>query len=333
MKDLESAIFLYEEAMGYTYAAALRAAVLVGVADHLPDGPRPVAELARETGADPGGLHRVLRLLAARGVFRETGDGRFELTDKGRALRSDAEVPARSGILMFTDTMFWTVTHEVATILRDSAPRFERIFGMSLDDYFTAHPDKEDLYYDGIEKVSDAENPLVARSYDFPPSGTVVDVGGRFGGFLLALLRAHPGLHGVLFDREPMLDRHRLDDPGIAGRWEIVSGDFYREVPPADFYVIKRNFHAYDDDSCVRILRTCRRAMKPDGRVLVIDAIVPPGNDPHPGKAMDYMMLANLIGGERSAAQLEPLFEAADLRLARVIRTPTPMSIAEGVPR
>jgi SAM-dependent methyltransferase len=181
--------------------------------------------------------------------------------------------------------------------------------------------------------VSDAENPLVARSYDFPPSGTVVDVGGRFGGFLLAVLREHPGLYGVLFDQEPMLRRHRLDVEDLAGRWETVAGDFYVEVPAADVYLIKRNLHAYTDDAGVRILRSCRRAMKPDGRVLVIDAIVPPGNEPHVSKNMDFMMLANLIGKERGAAELEPLFAAAGLRLNRVIRTPTAMSIAEGVAR
>lgn len=329
--DHQSALWLYEEAMAFTYSAALRTVARLDVADHMTGGPRTVAELAEATGADADGLGRVLVLLAGRGVFHQDEQGRFALTAKGAALRSDARTPARSGILMFTDHMFWRITHGVPAILTERPDSIDKVLGVSIDEYFEDHPDLEELFYDGIEKVSDAENPAVVRAYGFPATGTVVDVGGRFGGFLLALLRELPGMRGVLFDQDPMLRRHRLDEPDIAGRWEIVDGDFYVELPVADFYVIKRNLHALDDEDAVRVLSTCRRAMKPDGRVLVIDAIIPPGNEPHVSKSMDFMMLANFVGRERAASDLDRLFASAGLRLNRVIRTPSPMSIAEGV--
>lgn len=333
MNERQSALFLFEEAMSYTYCAALRAVAELGIADHLSGSPRSATELAEATETDPGALHRVMRLLVSRGLFGEEGN-RFHLTAKSSALCSNSTVPARSGVLMFTDQMFWATTHEITAILRaGQSSSFDQIFGMKIDDYFALKPETEELFYDGIEKVSEAENPLVAQSYDFPEHATVVDVGGRFGGFLLAALRAYPGLHGVLFDQDPMLRRHRLDVPDLAGRWETVSGDFFAEVPAADVYIIKRNLHALSDEDSIRVLRTCRRSLNPGGRVLVIDAIIPPGDTPHPSRCMDLMMLANHVGKERTRAELSSLFDAADLKLNRVIATPTPMSIAEGAER
>ncbi|MER7333909.1 MULTISPECIES: methyltransferase [unclassified Micromonospora] len=331
MDRLQSALALYEEAMGYTYAAALRAAAAVGVADHLVDGPRTPAELAAATGTDADALRRVLRLLAVRDVVRES-DGRFALTDKGAALRSDSPVPARAGILMFTDTMFWTMSHRVASALGPERPAFADIFGSSLDAYFDGDAEVEALYYEGMETVSAAEHLILARAGDFPATGTVADVGGGRGGFLLTVLREHPGLQGVLLDRAEVVARHRLDAPDVAGRWKVVEGDFLREVPHADVHVLKRILHNWGDEDSVRILTNCRRVMPAHGRVLVIDAVVPEGNDAHQSKEMDFMMLAARTGQERTAAELEPLFTAAGLRLDRVVGTSSVMSIAVGVP-
>ncbi|GAA4318970.1 SAM-dependent methyltransferase [Actinomadura luteofluorescens] len=333
MDAQQSALFLFEEAMGFTYSAALRAAAEIGVADHLAAGPRTTAELAAATGTGQDALYRILRLLAARDVVHEDEPGRFRLTARGDALRTDAPMSARAGILMFTDRMFWTVSHEAATVARDEATTFEQLFGTTIGGYFAENADTEALFYDGMATVSEAENALVAGSYSFPPAGTVVDVGGGKGGFLRAVLRANPGLHGVLLDQEEhVLGHHLLDGGDITGRWQVADGDFFDSVPAGDVYLIKRILHNWDDEKCVAILRNCRRAMKPDGRVLAVDAIVPAGNEAHQSKPMDFMMLAARTGRERTEAELHPLFEAAGLRLARVLPTASVMSIAEGVP-
>lgn len=330
MNERESALFLYEEAMAYTYAAALRTAASLGVADAMAGGPRTAAELAGMVGVDARGLRRVLRLLAARGIVTEDGLGRFALTDRGAALRSDATVSARSGVLMFTDTMFWTMTHAAAQTIADPQPSFARVFGRSLGDYFDANPDVEALYYEGMATVSDAEHPLLVAAYDFPEEGVVADIGGGRGALLLSVLLARPRLHGVLLDQPHMVKEHCLDVPAVAGRVEVVAGDFLAGVPAADLYVLKRILHNWDDERSIRILRNCRQAMRPDGRVLVIDAVIPDGDEPHQSKQMDFMMLAALTGQERSAAELHPLFAAAGLQVTRVIPTDSPMAIVEG---
>lgn len=327
-----SALFLFDEAMAFTYAAGLRLVAALGVADHLGDRACSAAEVAAVVGADADKLRRIMRLLAGRGIFVEEDGGRFRLATAGQALRSDAPVPARSGILMLTDTVFWTMSYELlATVGREGAT-FAEVFGMSLDEYFARHADKEALFYEGMERVSDAENPLVAESYQFPASGTVADIGGRYGGLLREVLRANPGLRGVLLDKPEEVARHRLDVPDLAGRWEVVGGDFFAGVPPADVYLLKRVVHNLDDDDCVRLLRNCRAALRPGGAVLVVDAIIPADHPTHPSRAMDLMILSVMIGKERTEAELAPLLAKAGLRPTRTIPTASVMSVVEARP-
>ena len=328
MDSDRSALFLFGEAMGYTYAAALRAAAATRVADHMADEPRDVAGLAADTGCDAAGLRRVLRMLVARGIVAQEGPNGFRLMAAGSALRSDAPRSARAGILMLTDDMFWKTSHVVAETIRTQDPSFGSIFGCTVGEYFDSDPEKEALFYEGMEAVSCAENHIVARACELPGSGTVADIGGRYGGFLLAVLEANPSLRGVLFDKPDEVVKHRLDAAGVADRVDIVAGDFFVAVPPADVYLLKRIIHNWNDEQSVQILENCRRAMRPGGRVLVIDAIVPPGEGPHDSKAMDFMMLGALTGGERTVDELEPLVARAGLRLCGVVPTGAPMSIA-----
>lgn len=326
-----SAALVVEEALGFLYPAALRAAAAVGVADHLADRPLGAAELAELTGTEARNLYRVLRLLATRGLFEEDGQGRFRLTAAGDSLRSDAPVSARSAVLMLTDRTMWLPSGEITRCLEKGSSAFDPIFGMPFFDYFAQDEQTAAVFHAGMASMSDAENGPIADSYVFPETATVVDVGGGYGGFLLAALQARPGLRGVLYDQAHVLAAHRLDTPDLAGRWTLSEGDFFTSVPTGDVYLLKRILHDWDDDQCVDILRNCRQAMAPGGRVLVVDAVIPPGNEPHQGKTLDLLMMASLVGRERTEADFARLFGTAGLRLAQVIPTPTVLSIVEGV--
>ncbi|MFE2869592.1 methyltransferase [Embleya sp. NPDC059259] len=325
-----SAALVIEEALGFLYPAALRAAAAVGVADHLTEGPRDAAELARLTGTETRNLYRVLRLLATRGLFEQDDRGRFRLTPAGDSLRSDAPVSVRSAVLMLTDRTMWLPSGEMTRCLETGSSAFDDIFGMPFFDHFAQDGQTAAVFHAGMAAMSEAENVPIADGYAFPEAATIVDVGGGYGGFLLAALRTGPGLRGVLYDQAHVLAGHRLDVRDLAGRWETVEGDFFASVPAGDIHLLKRILHDWDDEQCVRILRNCRRAMGPRGRVLVVDAVLPQGNEPHQGKTLDLMMMASLVGRERTEADFARLFDAADLRLNRVIATPTVLSIVEG---
>ncbi|MGI5454170.1 methyltransferase [Streptomyces sp. CA-249302] len=326
-----SAAFLIDESLGFLFPAALRAAAAVGVADHLADGPRSPRELAAATGTDARNLHRVLRLLATRGVFEEDGEGRFGLTAAGDALRTDAPFSVRSAVLMNTDRTMWWPAAEMARCLTEGTSAFEGIFGVPFFDHFARDEETAAVFHNGMAAMSDPENEPVAAACELPATGTVVDVGGGHGGLLLEVLRRHPGLKGVLYDQPHVLAGHRLDTDDTTGRWSLAEGDFFTGAPAGDAYLLKRILHDWEDDRCVTILDHCRRAMAPGGRILVVDAVVPRDNAPHQAKTLDLLLMASLVGRERTEADFTDLFTAAGLRLTHVLPTPTVLSVVEAV--
>ncbi|MES9558228.1 MULTISPECIES: methyltransferase [unclassified Streptomyces] len=327
----QSAARLIDESLGFLFPAALRAAAAVRVADHMADGDESVERLAEATGTDLRNLGRVLRLLATRGVVQETGGGRFRLTDTGQALRSDAPHSARAAILMLTDPTMWRPAGEMHRCLTDGGSAFTEIFGTPFFDHFARDAETAAVFHDGMAAMSEPENEPIAEAYDFPPTGTVVDVGGGHGGLLVEVLRRRPGLHGVLHDQAHVLTGHRLDHEDIADRWSLSEGDFFSSVPKGDLYLLKRILHDWNDEQSATILRNCRQAMTPGGRILVIDAVVPPGDLPHQSKTLDLMMMTSLVGRERTEEDFTRLFEEAGLRLRRIVPTPTVLSVVEAV--
>ncbi|PRD44940.1 methyltransferase [Phyllobacterium phragmitis] len=317
--------------MGYTYSAALRVAALLGVADHLADGPKTVEELARATDTNALKLYRVLRLLATRGVFQENEDGRIALTTAAEHLRSDAPLSLRRAVMMLTHETLWRPAGSIVESLRGNPP-FKHIFGMPFFDYWAQDDAPAEDFHVGMSSMSEAENLFLARSYDFPDGATVVDIAGGFGGLLLRVLRQNPTLHGILFDQEHVLAANRLGELGADDRWELASGDFFSACPTADIYMLKYIVHDWPDEKAVQILRNCRNAMAPGGRVLVMDAVMPTGNEPHGGKLMDIVVMSAYEGGrERTEKEFRQLLNEAGLKLNRIIDTGCYVSIVEAV--
>ncbi|GAA4994912.1 methyltransferase [Kitasatospora paranensis] len=318
------------DCLGYLYPAALRVAVRLGVADLLLDGPKDAARLAEEAGADAASLHRVLRFLATRGVFREDAAGAFHLTAASHVLRTDVPYSVRSTALLLTDRMYWDATGRLEDTVRRGRTVFDEIFGAPLFGHLDRDPEAAETFDRGIADLSVIEQGGIADSYPFPATGTVVDVGGGPGGFLRTVLAGNPGLRGVLYEQASVLAKHQLDDPAVAGRWETAEGDFFRSAPTGgDLYVLKRVLHDWDDAHCLDILRACRRAMTADSRLLIVDAVVPAGNDPHPAKLYDIAMMTIFDGKERTEREFEVLLAGAGLRLLRTLPTPGTVSIVE----
>lgn len=314
-----SAAFLMGEATHYVYSAALRAAAQIGVADHLVAGPRTPDELADRTGTQALAVRRILRLLATREVFREDGTGRFHLTPLAEALRTDAPGSVRNAVQFITGPVHWRPAGELVTAVRTGKPAFDEIFGMPMFDYLAVDAEAAAEFNAGMTQSARAHSTAFAERYPFPESGTLVDVAGGEGWLLLEVLRRHPGLRGVLLDQPGVVAGHVLDTLDAEDRWEVVPGSFFDPLPPdADLYSLQRVLHDWDDEACVRILRNCRHAMSPGGRVVVIESVLPPGNQPHRGKISDVVMLGSLTGRERTELEFGALLAEADLHLTRV---------------
>lgn len=327
-----SALDLLRDSTGFVYPAALSAVAQLGVADHLAAGPRTVDELAAATATHAPFLRRVLRLVATRGIVGEDGDGRFHLMPPGEPLRTDAPLSVRKAVAMVTSSLIWQPTCEMATTLREGTPAFDSVFGMPFFARVMTDPQAGQVFHTGMASISDVYDFLLAQELDLPAAGTIVDVGGGFGGLLLRVLSRNDGLRGVLFDQKRALDGHKLGELGADDRWELADGDFFAEVPEGgDVYVLKNVLHDWSDEQCVTILRNCKNAMNPGGRILVVGIVIEPGGESSFGTTMDVFMMGLLPGRERTAAEFAGLLSDAGLRLNRVIPTKTPNSIVEAV--
>ncbi|MFF2809036.1 methyltransferase [Streptomyces sp. NPDC058000] len=327
-----AATHLIEQALGHLYSAALRIAARHHLADHLAGGPRTAAELARLTGTDAVFLRRCLRYLASRAVFSEDDNGAFHLTPAAQFLRAGVPGSLRDAVLMLTDEIFVRSSSALDHTIRTGTPGFPTVYGAPFFEYLQGDATARELFDTGMAAFSEPLDDLVAGAYPFPDHGTVVDVGGGRGGLLRHVLLRHPGLSGVLLDQAPALADHVLDASELTGRWRAEPGDFFASVPDGgDVYLLKHVLHDWDDEAAVRILSACRRGLAPGGKVLVVDSVPAPGNDPHPGKALDMAMMTIVTGKARGPKDLDVLFARAGLRRTRILPTPTFASIVEAV--
>lgn len=318
--------------VGSWVTQAVYVAAEIGVADHLTGGPRTVDDLARETGTHGASLYRVLRALASLGIFREDEKGRFSLTTMGKLLASDTPGSKRS-LARMAGAEFYRSWGDLLFSVQTGDAAFDKVFGIPFFRYMSRNPDRWRIYDDAMTGVHGPETSPVLDAYDFSSFETVVDVGGGNGMTLAALLRRHPTVQGVLFDLPGVAEHARevLNGSRLSGRCRIVGGDFFDSVPPSgDAYLLRHVVHDWEDREAASILRNCRNAMRPGGRVLVVETVISSGNDPSFGKWLDLMML--VVGGrERSRDQYEELFSAAGLRLTRIVPTVHEVSIIEGV--
>jgi len=216
--------------------------------------------------------------------------------------------------------------------VRTGKPAFDKVFGSPRFDWLSAHPEQAALFQRAMVALGQGVNEAVADAYDFGRYTRVVDVGGEHGQLLSAILARNPHLSGVLFDLPSGVAAARLGAGGDLPRTDFVAGDFFESVPAGDVYVIKKVIHDWNDERAGLILRRCREAMLPHGKVLVAETLVPPGDEPAQIKSIDVVMLAVTGGLERTEAQFTDLFEAAGLRLDRVIPTQGPIAILEASP-
>lgn len=306
----------------------------LGIADLLADGPRSVEELAAETETSAGALYRVLRLLASLDVFVEVAPRQFALTPMAELLQADAPCSFRDYAIVHGSEWYNRAWAHLLYSVEKDEPAFDLACGLSLFEFMEDHPDAARDFNNSMTALSRFEAAGVCAAYDFSDCGTVVDVGGGHGRLLTDVLAAYPSLSGILFDQPSVVDAARpdLESSAIGARCRVVGGDFFENVPAGgDVYLLKHIIHDWDDERSAVILRNCREAMNNGGRVLVVEGVMPPGNEPSNSKLWDVVMLALTSGGrERTEAEYAELYAQAGLTLARVVPTSAVVSIVEG---
>lgn len=310
-------------------------AAKLGLADHLADGPRSAAELAGPTGTHAPSLHRLMRTLASLGILTERDAQRFALTPLGEALKTGAPGSARATLIAFCGQGFWHGWEEIEYSLRTGKTGFDKALGVPLFEDLRQRPEEASYFSEAMVGFHGEETPAVAAAYDFSGFKTVVDVGGATGNLLAAILSRHAGPRGVLFDRPHVVGDAPalLKAAGMDGRVAIEAGDFFETVPAGgDAYLLSHIVHDWTEEKCLTILGHCRQVIKPDGRLLIIEMVLPAGDTPHPGKILDIVMLVFPGGQERTESEYASLLGKAGFRLNRVVPTASAVSIVEAVP-
>jgi len=332
---------LLQMVFGFFPAKAVNVAAELGIADHVAGGPRPVQDLAAVTGSDPASLRRLLRALAFLGVLSEPEPGMFGLGPLGGPLRSTADGSVRSLSQLFGGDMVWRSWGDLAASVRTGATAFDDLFGMSAFEYMAANPEVAAMFNEAMAEGTRMVVPGIVEAYDFAPFTTIADLGGGDGTLVAAVLAATPGLQGILFDVPAgSRDAKRvLEAAGVNDRCEVVVGDFFDAVPAGvDCYLLKSVIHDWDDQRCASILANCRREIDEDGRVLIVEGILPPRAEPSPallGLVMsDLNMLVCAGGRERTTEDFRALLVDSGFELGRVVAVPGPTnySILEAVP-
>jgi ubiquinone/menaquinone biosynthesis C-methylase UbiE len=315
---------------GYWTTQAIFVAAELKIADLLADGPKHPEELGKLAGVEGDMLYRVLRALASIGIFAEDADGKFMLTPLAETLCGDSGQRAYARLHGQELYQSWA---KLLDAVRTADAGFVKAFGMPAFEYFAKHPERGAVFDKAMTGHHGAEADPMLDAYDFSPFKDLVDVGGGNGSLLTAILNRHPHMRGVLFDLPRVVERARaaIEKADVAERCRLIGGSFLEAVPNgADVYLLRHVVHDWRDEDAAIILRNCRNVMKPDGKVLVVEIVVPAGNDPSFAKWMDLMMVT-YGGKERSEKQYRSLFAQAGLRVTRVVPTKSPNSVIEGV--
>ena len=323
---------LMQMAMGQLVSRVLYAAAKLGMADELATGSKNALELAAALGAHAPSLHRLMRTLAMVGVLTEGPEQRFGLTPLGEALKTDAPGSMRTILIVTGSPFFQCMYEDIVYSIQTGKPGFDKVQGMPFFEYLSQHPDDMSLFSELMVGFHGPETDAVASSYDFSTFETIVDVGGATGNMLAAILARHARPRGVLYDLPHVVSEAPalLQAKGLIDRIAIEPGDLFKAVPSGgDAYILSHIIHDWQEDHCLTILGNCRKVMKPDSRLLIIEAVIPDGDVPHPGKMMDMVMLMQQEGQERSDTEYRALLDKAGFQLTRVVPTPSLASVVE----
>ncbi|MBB5938587.1 methyltransferase [Streptomyces zagrosensis] len=313
---------------GFQVSQALYVAAKLDVCTMLDDGPRTVADLAERSGTPADPLGRLIRTLTMVGVFRSEGD--LVATTPLGALLSRNHPGSLAGV-----AELWMETHYapfegLLETVRTGVPGATRHFGKPFFEWLSEDPARAELMTRAMANMTGAREGMF-DGYELPPGRVVADIGGADGSVLVQLLADRPERKGVILDLPAVgpAATSNLAKQGLSGRITFTAGDFFESVPAADIYALGFVLHDWDDDSCLRILESIRKAANPGARLLALEGVIPPGDTPHMMKMIDLTMLGMLPGRERTEPEFRTLLERAGLTLDRVVPTPTPFSIVE----
>ena len=324
---------MFQMITGYWVTQLVGTLADLGVADALAAKPSTPEALARQVGAEPHALARALRAATSLGLVTRDAQNVHTLTPLGETLRTDVPGSMRNMAIAQSAPGHWLPWGRFSDAVRTGAGRHPLRWETRIFVYYGKHAKEAAAFGGAMANLSGLVSSEVARVLDCRNASRVVDVGGATGVLVAALLMANPHLSGTLFELSHAVSeaKQALETAGLATRCDVVAGDFMTQVPEGDLYVLKHILHDWNDEQAKTILRNCVRAMRPGGRVAIVEMVIPDDGQPSPAELMDLNMLVMLPGQERTRREYEALLADSGLRFERLTETHSPFQIIEAV--
>lgn len=309
-------------ASAHYVARCLHVVAKSGIADLIGERPAPASALAAGASIDADALERILRVLAMHGLFRRDAAG-WSHTPASELLRGDHPFSMRAIAAMLGDEANWRALEALDHSLKTGRAAIEKVHPDGIWGYYAEHPEEARQFDAAMTAKSQGDIGLLVAALDMEGVDSVADIAGGRGHFLKAILEANARVSGILFD-QPEVIAHAVAHP----RMKKVGGDFFKSaMPGADLYLMTHIIHDWADDESIAILKNLRAAAPPHARLVVYELELPEGDEPHPAKILDIIMMAITGGRERTPAEYARLFRAAGWKDAGVARTPGPMAL------
>lgn len=324
-------------ATGFQLSGCLYVAAKLNIADRVAGGPRTVEALAAETNTQADALYRVLRVLVSLGIFSEPQPRTIEMSPAAELLRSDGPGSIRGLVMWAAHPFLMHVSSDLMHSVTTGQPAIEHLYGKPAFECFASMPELNYDFNAGMSAISAELAPAVLDAYDFSGIGTLMDVAGGHGYFICEALKRHPQLRGILLDQPSVVEGAKctLCDMRVDDRCQPIGGNFFEHIPAgADAYFMQHIIHDWNDEAALRILGNVREALarRPNGRLIIVDTVLPEDSRPHPGKLLDLLMLMFPGGRERTEAEWRSLLEKAGFVITRILPTRVAESVIEAVP-
>jgi O-methyltransferase domain/Dimerisation domain len=324
---------MFQMIWGFTISQIVRAAALYSLAEHLGQGRATPAEIAEAESLNVNATFRFMRACASIGLLTYDGHSKFAATPLLNTLRKDDPNSMRGPALLLPGRSHWTPWGNLSDALNTGEPQSVATLGRPLWEYLADTPADSAAFTETMKSSSFVIDREAAELVETQSVRVAVDIGGASGTLIHSLMKKNPGLQGVVFDLSHVVPSaiRAAEDLGLQDRFSAVAGDFFVSVPPADLYLLKLILHDWDDDACISILKNCRRAIHPGGRIVVVEMLIGEIGTPGFAPLIDLDMLVLLGGRERHLEEYEALFAAAGFRFASAFPTSTPFFLIEAV--
>lgn len=324
---------MYQMIWGFNVSQIVHTAALYSLPEHLDQGPKTPAEIAEAESLNVDATFRLMRACAAIGLMTYDGHSKFAATPLLNTLHKDHPKSLRGPALLMPAAGHWLPWGHLSDAIKTGESQAMATLGRSAWEHLANTPAEAAAFTETMKTASSAFNREAARLVDTQSIRVAVDIGGASGTLIHSLMKENPTLQGVVFDLPHVVPTaiKAAEELGLEDRFSVVGGDFLAtEPPPADLFLLKLILHDWNDETCLSILKNCRRAINPGGRILVIEMLIGEIGTPGSAAMMDMDMLVMLGGRERNLEEYKALFTAAGFRFSNTTPSSTPFALIEG---